>query len=65
MFVLVSRPTVVNFRIVSPSRVSEDIGRVEVCVEQMNGELGEEIQVNVRTTPTGTNASGNCHRYNF
>ena len=47
-----------NFRIVSPASVGEDIGQVEVCVEQMNGELGEEIQVTVRTTPTGSTASG-------
>ena len=47
-----------NFRIVSPASVDEDIGQVEVCVEQMNGELGKEIQVTVRTTPTGTTASG-------
>ena len=48
----------VNFRTVSPASVSEDIGGVEVCVEQMNGELGEDLQVTVRTTPTGTTASG-------
>ena len=47
-----------NFRIVSPASVDEDIGQVELCVEQMNGELGEEIQVIVRTTPTGSTASG-------
>ena len=49
---------VVNFRIVSPAVVSEDIGQVEVCVEQMNGELGEEIEVSLRTSPVGTTASG-------
>ena len=47
-----------NFRIVSPASVGEDIGQVEVCVEQMNGELGKEIQVTVKTTSTGSTASG-------
>ena len=53
-----SSSAVVNFRIVSPAVVSEDIGQVEVCVEQMNGELGEEIEVSLRTSPVGTTASG-------
>ena len=48
----------VNFRIVSPASIDEDAGSVEVCVEQMNGELGQEVEVSLRTSPVGTTASG-------
>lgn len=50
--------TVVNFRIILPNLVNEDIGSVDVCIEQMNGELNEEIQVTVQTTQIGSTATG-------
>ena len=49
---------VVNFRIVLPGLVNEDIGSVDVCIEQMNGQLKNEIQVTVRTSQVGSTASG-------
>lgn len=49
---------VVNFRVVFPDVISEDIGSVDVCIEQMNRELSEEIQVSVKTSQTASTASG-------
>ena len=49
---------VVNFQIILPSSINEDIGSVDVCIEQMNGELSKEIEVTVRTSQVGTTATG-------
>lgn len=47
-----------NFRIIYADSVSEDIGSVDVCVEQMNGELNEEMEIRVQTSPIGSTATG-------
>lgn len=49
---------VVNFRLVYPDRISEDIGSLDVCIEQMNGELSEEVQVTVKISQTASTATG-------
>ena len=49
---------VVNFQIIFPGSVSEDIGSVDVCIEQMNGELNDAVEVRVWTSQTGTTATG-------
>ena len=48
----------VNFQILYPDKVNEDIGSVEICIEQMNGELSEEINIRVQTSQIGTTATG-------
>ena len=48
----------VNFQIIFPGSVSEDMGSVDVCIEQMNGELNKEIELTVRTSQIGTTATG-------
>ena len=54
---------VVNFRIILPISINEDIGSVDVCIEQMNGELSKEIEVRVRTSQIGTTATGTMFIY--
>ena len=49
---------VVNFRIILPEIVSESIGSIYVCIEQMNGQLNDDIQVNIQTSQIGTSATG-------
>lgn len=55
---LLSHSTVVNFQILYPEKVNEDIGSVEICIEQMNGKLSEEINIRVQTSQIGTTATG-------
>ena len=50
--------TVVNFQIIFPASVSEDIGSVDVCIEQLNGKLNKGIEVTVQTSQIGTTATG-------
>ena len=49
---------VVNFRIIYPVTISEDIGSVDVCIEHMNGELSDEVQVTLQTSQIGSTATG-------
>lgn len=52
---------VVNFRIVAPSDVTEDSGNVKICIEQMNSELSDNVNVDIRTTEVGSTASGDLN----
>ena len=53
--------TVVNFRIVAPSNVTEDSGNVKICIEQMNSELRDNVNVDIRTIENGSTASGDLN----
>ena len=48
----------VNFQIIYPNFLSEDIGTADMCVEQKNGELNDEVKVKVQTSWTGSTATG-------
>ena len=54
---------VVNFQIIFPGSVSEDIGSVDVCIEQINGQLNKEIEITRRTSQVGTTATGMYIKY--
>lgn len=53
-----SHSTVVNFQLLYPDKVNEDISSVEICIEQMNGELSEDINIRVQTSQIGSTATG-------
>ena len=53
--------TVVNFRIVAPSNVTEDSGNVKICIEQMNSELRDNVEVDIKTMENGSTASGDLN----
>ena len=58
MHVMLCIFTVVNFRIVTPSNVSENSGSIMTCIEQMNNQLSEDVYVDIRTTQIGSTAAG-------
>ena len=49
-----------NFQIIIPNSISEDISSVDVCIEQINGELNEGVDVTIRTSQIGSTATGRC-----
>ena len=53
--------TVVNFRIAAPSNVTENSGYVKICIEQMNSELRNNVNVDIKTIENGSTASGDLN----
>jgi hypothetical protein len=64
--VSIADSAMVNFQIVFPASVREDVGSVDVCIEQMNGELNKAIEITVQTSLIGTTATASDYEpYTF